>query len=198
MAFMLLCAAFSVQAQDMKSLWQTMPKHFTPYLDDTNRRNLVDGGNGHVVVDNQLGEQTQLDTLTANFMQIQLNKAVTWQLKVLQTTDGKPVVCSVKTFRAPESESCVMLFDEEWNQIHTVDIKHLADSLLQKPDTMDQAKYSELMESVPFVSVEATLSPSTDTLLLKPHAPMTSKENEEALKKCLLQKMLKWNGKTFK
>lgn len=198
MAFLFLCATLSVQAQDMKSLWQAMPMQLTPYLSDTNRRNLVDGGNSSVVVDNQLGEKTQLDTITANYMQIQLNKAVTWQLKALKSTDGKAVVCSVMTYRAPEGESSVTLYDAEWNVIGHVDVKKFADSLLQKPDTMDQEKYDELVSAVPFVTVEASLSPSDSTLLLTPHTPMTNKENREALRKCVLLKTLKWDGDSFK
>ena len=195
---MFMCTTISVQAQDMKTLWQSMPAQLTPYLSETNRRDLVDGGDSRVVVENQLGEKTQLDTITANYMQIQLNKAVTWQLKTLQSADGKTVVCSVKTYRAPEAESSVTLYDSEWNVIGHVEVKKFADTLLQSPDTLSRGKYDELISTVPFVTVEATLSLSDNTLSLTPHTPMTSNENQEALKNCVLLKTLKWDGYTFK
>ena len=88
------------KAQDMKSLWMSMPSKMTQYLDNDMKRTLVDGGNAQVEVKNLFGETTVLDTLTADFMQVKLNQATMLQLKALDTDGGNREVCVVQIGRA--------------------------------------------------------------------------------------------------
>ena len=199
-ALVILCLLHLVptKAQDVKSLWMSMPTQMTQYLDDDMKRTLVDGGNGHVEVKNLLGETTVLDTLTADFMQVKLNQATMLQLKALDTDSGKREVCVVRTFTAPEGESTATLYDADWNLVGTIKLPTMAETLLQKPDTLSEAAYTELKSQITMVMTRATLAPDNKNIKISPSIPLTDKEQQKRLKALLVQKELKWNGETFK
>ncbi len=186
------------KAQDMKSLWMSMPSKMTQYLDDDMKRTLVDGGNAQVEVKNLFGETTVLDTLTADFMQVKLNQATMLQLKALDTDGGKREVCVVRTFTAPEGESTATLYDADWNLVKTINLPAMAETLLQKPDTLSETAYTELKSQLTMVMSRASLAPGSPNMKISLSIPLTDKDQQKRLKTLLVQKELKWNGKTFK
>ena len=188
----------SAEAQDVKSLWMSMPSKMTQYLDNDMKRTLVDGGNAQVKVKNLLGETAVLDTLTADFMQVKLNNASTLQLKTLDTDEGKRKVCVVRTYAAPEKESTATLYDTDWKSVETINLQALTDNLLQKPDTLSETTYAELKSQLTMTLPQASLSPNNQNMKVSLSIPLTDKEQAERIKPLLMQKELKWNGKTFK
>lgn len=195
---LVLLHVMSAKAQDMKSLWISMPLEMTQYLDNDTKRTLVDGGNAQVRVKNLLGETTVLDTLTADFMQVKLNNASTLQLKTLDTDGGKREVCVVRTYAAPEKESTATLYDTDWKPVETIDLQAMTNGLLQKPDTLSETAYAELKSQLTMTLPQASLSPSNQNMKVSLSIPLVDKEQIERIKTILVQKELKWNGKTFK
>ncbi len=193
----ILCAT-PVAAQDMKSLWNEMPDSMIPYLDKDARRNLVDRGNSGTTVKNLLGDTTTLDTLTADFMQVRLNNAVSLQLKRLNATDGSTRIAMVRTYAAPEKESTMWVYDTAWQLVGEVDLQRITASLVQKGDSMETQVFEDLKRQMPFVMPVATLSPSETNLMISLSTPLVDKEKRNSVKSIAVQKELKWNGETFK
>lgn len=192
-----LCGSSAV-AQDMKTLWMEMPDSMVPYLDKDARRNLVDDGNGGATVRNLLGDTTKLDTLTANFMQVKLNQAVTLQLKKLKANDGTDRIAVVRTYGAPEKESTVSVYNSAWEEVEKVVLQPITASLIQKTDSMQTEVYEELTRQMPFIMPVATLSPSQPTLTVTLSTPLVDREKRKDIRGLIVQKDLKWNGVSFK
>ncbi len=192
-----LCGSSAV-AQDMKTLWMEMPDSMVPYLDKDARRNLVDDGNGGATVRNLLGDTTKLDTLTADFMQVKLNQAVTLQLKKLKANDGTDRIAVVRTYAAPEKESTVSMYNSAWEEVEKVVLQPITTSLIQKTDSMQTEFYEELTRQMPFIMPVATLSPSQPTLTVTLSTPLVDREKRKDIRGLIVQKDLKWNGVSFK
>lgn len=192
-----LCGSSAV-AQDMKTLWMEMPDSMVPYLDKDARRNLVDDGNGGATVRNLLGDTTKLDTLTADFMQVKLNQAVTLQLKKLKANDGTDRIAVVRTYAAPEKESTVSMYNSAWEEVEKVVLQPITASLIQKTDSMQTEFYEELTRQMPFIMPVATLSPSQPTLTVTLSTPLVDREKRKDIRGLIVQKDLKWNGVSFK
>lgn len=175
-----------------------MPQDMIPYLDASMKRELVDAGNGNTAVKNLLGEESRLDTLTTDFMQVRLNHATTMQLKLLPTASGRHAVCVLRTVAAPARESVANIYDEQWKLTGQVDLHAIAKGMMHKPDTLSREKFEELTRQVNLTMPYALLSPRDNSLSVSLSTPLVDKDKKEAIRQTITQRNLKWNGVTFK
>ena len=198
LAFALAFAALRASAQDVKTAWTSMPQDMIPYLDASMKRELVDARNGNTAVKNLLGEESRLDTLTTDFMQVRLNHATTMQLKLLPTASGRHAVCVLRTVAAPARESVANIYDEQWKLTGQVDLHAIAKGMMHKPDTLSREKFEELTRQVNLTMPYALLSPRDNSLSVSLSTPLVDKDKKEAIRQTITQRNLKWNGVTFK
>ena len=131
-------------AKSMKDMWLSMPDSLAPTLTQNMRLEMVELQDMKVraEVANALGDSCVMDTLTHNFLQVQLSKVCLLQAKLLPTMGGDSILCVVKTFSGPEKESEVAFYNQDWHQKDAThlfggnDFAALYDRLVQKPDTM--------------------------------------------------------------
>jgi len=182
----LLLASLGVEAKSMKDLLVSMPDSVAPYLDKNLRLEFAELQEMGVKaeVKNLLGENSVMDTLTADFAQIRLSKVVTLQLKKLpwlgssasgggsaQTADS--LLCMVKTFAGPEKESEIMLYSQDWQPqdadrlFSGKNLQQLAESIVQKPDTMSEERFVELKKMIEPKMVSFLLLPNDDAVVVR-------------------------------
>ncbi len=196
----LLLASVGVEAKSMKDLLISMPDSLVPYLDKNLRQEMPELQEMGVKaeVKNLLGENSVMDTLTADFLQIRMSKVSTLQMKKLPM-DADSVLCVVKTFAAPEKESEVRFYSQDWKAIDGSKLFDCpAERLVQKPDTMSEARFAELKKMIEPQMVSVLLLQHENCIVVRLSLPLVSAEDKKALNAIKLQRKFKWNGKTFK
>lgn len=170
MRYLLTIAAFLLAANAMagiRHLWDAMPD------------SLLMNKNSATIIEEKDG-----------FLSADVSAALNVQLKALKDQDNKIVICLVRTYAAPEKESVVETYDEQW-QLQSIVSFSLAD--IVGPEKA--VEFASLFEPL---LISASLSSENDMLTLKLSDNYLSEDEKKTLKDVALQTNVKWNGKTFK
>lgn len=227
-AFLLLLLPLTVGAQTVRDLWLSMPPSLAPYLNTSLRTQCLDFYDMHTdaQTDNALKGKSRIDTLTSTFLAATLSKAHTLQMKLLPASGSgsgsgsgsasglgssmvsgsvsssslsscDSVLCVVRSWDGPKRDSEVQLFDRQWKPLQAP-LTFSADSFVCRPDTMSEERFSRLVALLDPIMFSVSLSPVENVLLVKLSPVVPNPEDEKAIEQILVQRKLKWNGKTFK
>lgn len=217
-ALLLLLLPLTVGAQTVRDLWLSMPPSFAPYLSTSLRTQCLDFYNMHTdaQTDNALKGKSRIDTLTSTFLAATLSKAHTLQMKLLPASGSglgsalgsgsgsssslsscDSVLCVVRSWDGPKRDSEVLLFDRQWKPLQAP-FTFSADSFVCRPDTMSEERFSRLVALLDPIMFSVSLSPAENVLLVKLSPVVPNPEDEKAIEQILVQRKLKWDGKTFK
>ena len=218
MALLLLLLPLTVGAQTVRDLWLSMPPSFVPYLSTSLRTQCLDFYDMHTdaQTDNALKGKSRIDTLTSTFLAATLSKAHTLQMKLLPASGSgsassmvsgsgsssslsscDSVLCVVRSWDGPKRDSEVQLFDRQWKPLQAP-LTFSADSFVCHPDTMSEERFSRLVAMLDPIMFSVSLSPAENVLLVKLSPVVPNPEDEKAIEQILVQRKLKWDGKTFK
>ena len=206
----IVCCAlfFPVKAQiSMRDVWLSMPDSILPYLNKNQRLEHLDFLDMHVTseVKNLLGGEGRMDTLTADYTMVHLTAASTLQMKLLTQSDSTQLICFVKTFHAPEPESSVLFYDQNWKLVsasYGLPLSLSSEEVLKhftfQPEGMDSERYEELCKMIEPVMLSARLSPESSDIVFQLSTPTFTQKEKEEVKAIVKQIKFKWNGETFK
>ena len=107
------------------------------------------------------------------------------------------VLCVVRSWDGPKRDSEVQLFDRQWKPLQAP-LTFSADSFVCRPDTMSEERFSRLVALLDPIMFSVSLSPAENVLLVKLSPVVPNPEDEKAIERILVQRKLKWDGKTFK
>lgn len=195
-----LLTALGMQAKPMADVWKQMPDSLIPYLNAQLRSQMVElyGLGLHTGTANALGEQSKIDTLTADFLQAELSTSSTLQLKRLPAA-GDSILCMVVSYAGQEGESAISFYSQDWQRLNiavpTAD--DYLSRLLVKPDTMTEATFQELRLVLDPLMTTATLYPATTDLRLRLSTPIASEADLQKLKAASRPAVLRWNGERY-
>lgn len=227
-ALLLLLLPLTVGAQTVRDPWLSMPPSLAPYLNTSLRTQCLDFYDMHTdaQTDNALKGKSRIDTLTSTFLAATLSKAHTLQMKLLPASGSgsgsasgsasglgssmvsgsgsssslsscDSVLCVVRSWDGPKRDSEVQLFDRQWKPLQAP-LTFSADSFVCHPDTMSEERFSRLVAMLDPIMFSVSLSPAENVLLVKLSPIVPNPEDEKAIEQILVQRKLKWNGKTFK
>lgn len=227
-ALLLLLLPLTVGAQTVRDLWLSMPPSLAPYLSTSLRTQCLDFYDMHTdaQTDNALKGKSRIDTLTSTFLAATLSKAHTLQMKLLPASGSgsgsasgsasglgssmvsgsgsssslsscDSVLCVVRSWDGPKRDSEVQLFDRQWKPLQAP-LTFSADSFVCRPDTMSEERFSRLVAMLDPIMFSVSLSPAENVLLVKLSPIVPNPEDEKAIEQILVQRKLKWDGKTFK
>lgn len=227
-ALLLLLLPLTVGAQTVRDLWLSMPPSLAPYLNTSLRTQCLDFYDMHTdaQTDNALKGKSRIDTLTSTFLAATLSKAHTLQMKLLPASGSgsgsasgsasglgssmvsgsgsssslsscDSVLCVVRSWDGPKRDSEVQLFDRQWKPLQAP-LTFSADSFVCRPDTMSEERFSRLVALLDPIMFSVSLSPVENVLLVKLSPIVPNPEDEKAIEQILVQRKLKWDGKTFK
>lgn len=217
-ALLLLLLPLTVGAQTVRDLWLSMPPSLAPYLSTSLRTQCLDFYDMHTdaQTDNALKGKSRIDTLTSTFLAATLSKAHTLQMKLLPASGSASglgsslgsvsssslsscdsVLCVVRSWDSPKRDSEVQLFDRQWKPLQAP-FTFSADSFVCRPDTMSEECFSRLVALLDPIMFSVSLSPAENVLLVKLSPVVPNPEDEKAIEQILVQRKLKWDGKTFK
>ena len=107
------------------------------------------------------------------------------------------VLCVVRSWDGPKRDSEVQLFDRQWKPLQAP-LTFSADSFVCRPDIMSEERFSRLVALLDPIMFSVSLSPAENVLLVKLSPVVPNPEDEKAIEQILVQRKLKWDGKTFK
>ena len=114
-----ICSFFSVaKAQDIASLFSSMPDKMLLPLDSTQRLDIVDlhlaGRTAEVV--SHLGETNRLVSLQDNYLQLKFGNS-TLEIALLTMINDSKVICVIKTVCVPVCDSQILFYTTEWRPL---------------------------------------------------------------------------------
>ena len=107
------------------------------------------------------------------------------------------VLCVVRSWDGPKRDSEVQLFDRQWKPLQAP-LTFSADSFVCRPDTMSEERFSRIVALLDPIMFSVSLSPAENVLLVKLSPVVPNPDDEKAIEQILVQRKLKWDGKTFK
>ena len=118
--WMLLCilSVTSAFAQDMKSVFVSMPDSIAPLLTKVNKEDCVDflAYNMKAEVKNRFGGATELKVLTDDYLFLQTTANSSMEMKLLPVNDSTKVVCMIKTVCSSACDSEVHFYSSDWKE----------------------------------------------------------------------------------
>ena len=110
--------ALSATAQNMKSVFVSMPDSIAPLLTQTNKEDCIDflDSNMKAEVTNRLGGKTEMKVLTEDYVFMQMTPNSTLEMKLLPVNDSTKVVCMVKTVCASACNSEIKFYPSDWSK----------------------------------------------------------------------------------
>ena len=114
-----LCCVASVMAQDMRSVFISMPDSVAPLLTKVNREDCVDflDSNMKAVVRNRFDKESELKTLTKDYLLMQMTASSTMEMRLLPMNDSVKVICVVRTVQTDVPDSDVRFYDTTWKEL---------------------------------------------------------------------------------
>lgn len=202
---MLLISLFGF-CKSQRDLFHSMPDSLLPVLNANLRLEMLELHDMHVKAEitNLLGGNTCLDTLSNDYLRLNVDSIMTVDVCMLSCNQGDSILCVIKTLGCDDGESDVTFYDQQWRMLdgnifwEHHGIHELTNELLIKPDTMTQQRFDDLGMMIEPNMVHAEFNPQTKSMKLSLSLPMISNEDKKYLNAILMQREFKWNGSFFK
>ena len=205
--WMLLCilSISSAFAQDMKSVFISMPDSIAPLLTKVNKEDCVDflAYDMKAEVKNRFGGVTELKVLTDDYLFLQTTANSSMEMKLLPVNDSTKVVCMIKTVCSSAYDSEVHFYSSDWKQkLMTTDYlsKPEGDMFFLPVDSSDE-EYALIRKEANVHLLKASLSKEDVSLTFIYTTPdYLNKENKEKLEPYLRKEpvVLKWQEGKFR
>ena len=205
--WMLLCilSISSAFAQDMKSVFISMPDSIAPLLTKVNKEDCVDflAYDMKAEVKNRFGGVTELKVLTDDYLFLQTTANSSMEMKLLPVNDSTKVVCMIKTVCSSAYDSEVHFYSSDWKQkLMTTDYlsKPEGDMFFLPVDSSDE-EYALIRKEANVHLMKASLSKEDVSLTFIYTTPdYLNKENKEKLESYLRKEpvVLKWQEGKFR
>ena len=205
--WMLLCilSISSAFAQDMKSVFISMPDSIAPLLTKVNKEDCVDflAYDMKAEVKNRFGGVTELKVLTDDYLFLQTTANSSMEMKLLPVNDSTKVVCMIKTVCSSACDSEVHFYSSDWKQkLMTTDYlsKPEGDMFFLPVDSSDE-EYALIRKEANVHLLKASLSKEDVSLtFIYTTLDYLNKENKEKLEPYLRKEpvVLKWQEGKFR
>lgn len=141
--FVLYVCGIAGRAQDLKTLFVTMPDSLSPLLTEVNRADFADflESGMKAEVKNRFGKISEMTRLTSDYLFLKTTSASTLELKLLPLNDSVKVICAVSTYSAPAADSQIAFYDTGWHELPFSDFLQLPqeNEFYLKPASVAQA-----------------------------------------------------------
>ena len=200
-----LCCTMSVWAQNMKSVFVSMPDSIAPLFTKVNKEDCIDflDSGMKAVVTNRFGKKSEMKVLSDDYVLVQSTESSTLEMKLLPLNDSIKVVCMVKTVCASACDSEIHFYTSDWNkELAVTDFLVMPDIdmfFLSSDSAFDD--YDLIRKKVDMHLVKASLSKDDASLTFIYTTPdYLNKDDREKLLPYLRKEpiVLKWQDGKFR
>lgn len=200
--FSLLPFRFSpIHAEGIEHVFTSMPDSIFSLLTERNRRDMVDFYNNKMEakVRNRLGEYSQLDTLTDEYLHLTLSKVGTAEMRMLETDDSVKVVCLIQTVAAPVRDSQVRFFSMDWQQLYWIELPmpSTEDFFTEVPDSVSRTMQFAQHSIDDLRLVEIAVSPEAPDFTYKLSCQELAEEEKKVARQYVRFLRYHWTGSQF-
>lgn len=187
------------QAQGLQKFFIDTPDSIQPYMKKLDREALVMSADPSKDTCSYMnivyGGTVSITHLTPELIVFNPSKTLTQEYAILPS-EGDSVFCVISTYKAPEGESSVKIYDKNWTWLSTLDLTDKAK--LARPDSISEARFEEIIKTQEIKMTLASIDKKDSKQLnLEFSMPLMSSDEKKAFLPIVLQTNLKWNGKTF-
>ena len=191
--------AIAAQAQGLQKFFIDTPDSIQPYMKKLDREALVMSADPSKDTCSYMnivyGGTVSITHLTPELIVFNPSKTLTQEYAILPS-EGDSVFCVISTYKAPEGESSVKIYDKNWTWLSTLDLTDKAK--LARPDSISEARFEEIIKTQEIKMTLASIDKKdSKQLYLEFSMPLMSSDEKKAFLPAILQTNLKWNGKTF-
>ena len=198
-----IASVVGVQAQDMKTLFVSMPDSIAPLLTKVNREDCIDflASNMKAEVKNRFGKTAELKKLTDGYLQLQTTSRSTLEMKLLPLNDSVKIVCMVNTVCASACDSEIRFFSTQWQELPKQDYVQLppVEAFYLPVDSLN-GDFPLLREKADMELLKVTLSPENTTLSFTYTTPDYLAKSEREKLAAYIEKepvVYEWTGGKF-
>lgn len=187
------------QAQGLQKFFIDTPDSIQPYMKKLDREALVMSADPSKDTCSYMnivyGGTVSITHLTPELIVFNPSKTLTQEYAILPS-EGDSVFCVISTYKAPEGESSVKIYDKNWTWLSTLDLTDKAK--LARPDSISEARFEEIIKTQEIKMTLASIDKKDSKQLnLEFSMPLMSSDEKKAFLPIVLQTNLKWDGKTF-
>ena len=190
-------------AQDMRSLFVSMPDSLAPLLTKVNREDCIDflDSDMKAVVRNRFDKEAELKTLTEDYLLMQMTASSTLEMKLLPLDDSLKVVCVVRTVDTGVADSDIQFYDTSWKKLVGADFVNLPqeDAFYLPADSLTEA-YEGVRKMADMYLLKLSLSPEQAVLKAEYTTPLYLNEEEREKALPFIRKeplLLEWGNGRF-
>ena len=194
-----LVLPLNLRAQSVNDVFMALPDSVLPYLQQSQRKDLIAlkmiEPSATAKITNMFKHEAELKAMEEDYLLFSI-KEVQLEMLRLPVEGSDSVYCMLLTTQVPQKETICRIYDADGRFLY--DIPFAADSLICHPESMKQSEYEELVKLIDFPIIEASVNKDAPfSLNVKLNVSSLSKEDAQRVKSVLLQKNVKWTGKTF-
>lgn len=196
----LAASTIGMQAQSLEQFFCSTPDSIQPYIKKLDREALVlsidrTKKDTLATMTIAMGGDITITHLTPQLIVFHPSRVLTMEYAKLPS-EGDSVYCVISTYKAPEAESNVKIYDKDWKLLSSLDISDKAK--LARPDTISEARFEEIIHTQDIKMTVANIDKNdSQTLNVQFSMPMMDSEEKKEFLPVNLQTSLKWDGKTF-
>ena len=204
MRFVLLFSillSLSVNAQDINSVFISMPDSLSPLLTKVNRQDFADflSSGMKAVVKNRFEGKSEMLKLTDTYLKLKTTSSSSEEMKLLPLNDSVNVVCVVKTYAGPAEDSSVSFYSTDWKKLplrNFISLPEHEDFYKPSADSISVVTKEDFASDM--YMMRAELSDKDNTIVFKcTSAETMGKESAEQVKPYTLDS-LRYNWKNGK
>ncbi|MBQ0061462.1 MAG: DUF3256 family protein [Bacteroidales bacterium] len=203
--FILLVLAmfFSVngKAQTMRDAFTNMPDSLLPLLTHNDRMDMMDflDSKMQARVTNRLTVQSEMDTLTADYLHLKMTEISKVEMKLLPVNDSTQVIAVVHTVTIPAIDSSIRFYSSDWKELRVTDYVQLPniDAFLAKDKRQFSEEEEALLKGLDLELVGMALSSSESKLVLTRSLGQLSREEQKKAKSLFKPITLLWKEGKF-
>lgn len=121
----LICAfTLNLNAQDMASVFSSMPDQYIPQLEGAWRKDLIDlyKSGKEARLENTMNGFSRLDSLTSDYLLLEATEKSSIEMKLLPLVNKTYVVGMITTVKGPVPDSRIQFFTTDWEPLETADL----------------------------------------------------------------------------
>lgn len=205
---LILClslAASLTKAQDMATLFTSIPDHKIPQLESAWRKDLVDlyQSGKEARLKNTMNGYSTLRQLTADYLLLETTERSQIEMKLFPLINNTHIICMITTVNGPVADSRVEFYTTEWQPLATPDMVTLPGStdFLNEKSNPEDPNFQYALSRLDMELIHYRLSPDSLTLTATYTTPQyLSKEDREKVLPFLRSSAitLQWDKYHFK